>query len=696
MNAPLDPYRKRAPWQKAFSAEELAHGSYAGFIGDEGVVVDGVRYRNITVTPFDGAYYLVSSKATLTFNLTAVCNAACSFCFNGATFFPDVNSSAAQASRSFERSVAFAQAGGVANVSFSGGEPTLLPAKLLNAIEVSRTLPGFKRLHTNGSRVLKRRSDGGVLLDALIQQGLGEVSLSRAAIDQKLNAALMRMPDSASLADAELAVLAAAIRTRLSCFMLPDGVADVEGVRRYIEWGRRLGVNDFVFRLPSNLPQRYTLSSSYAEANSALNDLTTAELRDALCAEGWTETFSRQEADYDLYILRHGATEISVDRGADVPDPDRKIRRLIHMPNNLLYSSWLSSSSFIFDADRAAMVDSLSRVRVDRPGRYPAADARARTTPAPVRYDHDMHLHSTVSDGMLCPSEVVHALLAGGVRRAVFTEHNGVHPNWPALQAYAAECGLDCPIPATEVSANYYAPDGEQAFRVHVLVYGPGVLDAAFHEWIAGANNAEIDFISEVYERLLAQWPDLPPIEEIYRVSDPVSELSARKLTYNRTPLAEAVSRLANVSVDHAKNELIGKISADRKTASGLDCVSLVRWAEELGCVTVLAHPAWVRNIGVKSGTFDSILQAVAHLHAEGLDGIEVTHRLNDDDTRLRLWQLASTLDMLETGGSDFHGKPRDVIGVHGASERQFEQVLARIGHKEKQIGVRLRPHAAS
>jgi hypothetical protein len=57
--------------------------------GNDGGVWQGTPFRNATVVCFDGHQYVVSHKAILTVNVTAACNAACGFCFNGITFFPE-------------------------------------------------------------------------------------------------------------------------------------------------------------------------------------------------------------------------------------------------------------------------------------------------------------------------------------------------------------------------------------------------------------------------------------------------------------------------------------------------------------------------------------------------------------------------------------------------------------------------------
>ena len=58
-------------------------------IGEEGITIDGVFYKNVKIIKSGEFYYIVSDKAVLTITCTAICNARCNFCYNGITFTPD-------------------------------------------------------------------------------------------------------------------------------------------------------------------------------------------------------------------------------------------------------------------------------------------------------------------------------------------------------------------------------------------------------------------------------------------------------------------------------------------------------------------------------------------------------------------------------------------------------------------------------
>lgn len=679
-----------SPLQKGFSPEELGEFLKIRDIGpDWSRPIAGHRYRNVRIAEFEGKHYLVSKKAVLTVNLTATCNAACGFCYNGVTFFPyGRGTDDEQYLSALARTVAFAAAGGIAHVSYSGGEPTLHPDRLLAALDLTGCLAGFKRVHTNGSRLLRDTRSQGVLVEALRAHGATEVSISRAAADRAANSSIMRMRPEDSQEDAALKEIARCLQLRFSGYLHPEGVFDVDGLKRYVDWGVGVGARGFVFRLSSDIPKENSLTGPYASGNARMRHLTTDELCEALVRDGWSYAFRRREVDYDLHILRQGDVEVSIDRSSDVADPDRKIRRLIHMPNSLLYSSWLSGSSLVFDSDRPKLVKAAGKEIVGHKAAFPAAVARRTLGIRPLAPTHDMHVHSSASDGVLAPSEVIDALAKAGIRRAVFTEHNGVHPSWEALSAAAGSAGVDCPIPGAEVSANYVDPQARFAFRFHILVYGHGLLDPAFRKWVARASEAERQFVSDAHARLSETLKGLPSIEAIYHVNDSVPELSCFPTMMRRTPLANAVASASGCTIDEAKR-LIGWLTPEVKNAQSLDAVAVVRRAHAAGCVTVLAHPGWIRNVpSTGNAGLAELMEAIVHVHSEGLDGIELWHRLNDEPTSTSLGQLARSLDMLVTGGSDFHGRPKDTLGIHGSHEAEFDAVLQKIDSKERRLAL--------
>ena len=110
-------------------------------------------------------------------------------------------------------------------------------------------------------------------------------------------------------------------------------------------------------------------------------------------------------------------------------------------------------------------------------------------------------------------------------------------------------------------------------------------------------------------------------------------------------------------------------------TAIALTLAQAAGVIKQAGGVPVLAHP----------GAYDSSIDPITlvrNAKAAGVEGVEVFYPYNQgyllsgDRSRwiARIDALADELGLLKTGGSDFHGRPHDIIqpGDMGLTNEQF------------------------
>lgn len=89
--------------------------------------------------------------------------------------------------------------------------------------------------------------------------------------------------------------------------------------------------------------------------------------------------------------------------------------------------------------------------------------------------------------------------------------------------------------------------------------------------------------------------------------------------------------------------------------------------------MTVLAHPR-----GVSRG-WQVPDEVIAALAAAGLAGIEVNHPQQDEAERRRLSELASSLRLIPSGGSDDHGALTGYrIGTEVAPDGSYADLISR------------------
>jgi hypothetical protein len=109
-----------------------------------------------------------------------------------------------------------------------------------------------------------------------------------------------------------------------------------------------------------------------------------------------------------------------------------------------------------------------------------------------------------------------------------------------------------------------------------------------------------------------------------------------------------------------------------RVPRQGWDVVDAVEKVRAAGGVTVFAHP-YARLRGAVVGEPE-----IRRLAAAGLTGIEVDHPDHAPDDRRELRRLASDLDLVITGSSDYHGARKEQgLGAETTDPRQLERLLA-------------------
>ena len=250
--------------------------------------------------------------------------------------------------------------------------------------------------------------------------------------------------------------------------------------------------------------------------------------------------------------------------------------------------------------------------------------------PGPI----DLHTHSSVSDGTETPTELVNAAVAAGLGTVAITDHDST-AGWQEACAAASGTGLTV-IPGMELSTNYGPAS------VHMLAYLFDPADATIVAETARIRDGRMHRAERIVERIAVD----------YDISwEEVLAQSVEGGTLGRPHIADALVAKGLVSdrsaafesILHWKSGYYEKYYAP----SPLDGVLMIVAA---GGVPVLAHPA-------TQGRYRVIEErAIAELVAAGLFGLEIHHRDNTEDGKLRLYELALKYNLVVTGSSDYHG----------------------------------------
>jgi len=271
----------------------------------------------------------------------------------------------------------------------------------------------------------------------------------------------------------------------------------------------------------------------------------------------------------------------------------------------------------------------------------------------------DLHMHSTASDGAVPPRDLAIAAAAAGLTAIALTDHDTVDGVADARQA-GDERGIEV-IAGVELSA--FEDDRE----THLL--GLHLSDLAAIE----ASLATFRSARRIRaERIVAVLNDLGVPVTLDAVMAEAGTGAIGRPHIARALIAGGWARDSREAFDRYLG--FRKPAFVPKHTLGLaDAIRLVHAA---GGIAILAHPG---GTGMRAW-----LETLAAL---GLDGVEVRHPGHSAEDIARLGALSDHLDLVPSGGSDWHGAtsgPRvlNVMRVpHEWLDRQRERVNLRAAH---------------
>lgn len=307
-----------------------------------------------------------------------------------------------------------------------------------------------------------------------------------------------------------------------------------------------------------------------------------------------------------------------------------------------------------------------------------SGDKAMEQAPYPV----DLQLHSTASDGTETPTELVQHAAARGLQVIALTDHDSVLGLAEAATA-AQALGLWL-VPALEFSTQR-EPDRDFQ-EINILAYGIDphhpALAATLQEVIANRIDQKVQQI----KRLQSYGVDVPVDEVLAAAAGVPGRLHIAQVALARNP--HRFSSLQDVFDQYLAAEAPNPTTVPRR--AGLRVEDAIDVTHAAGGLAVLAHPGSYTNVRDIDG-------AVRRMAAAGLDGIEVCYTYAQNRGHYgaspavvaqiiaHFGRLADELGLLQTGGSDYHGraKPGILPGQAGLTRAEWTDLAARTGWKE-------------
>lgn len=259
----------------------------------------------------------------------------------------------------------------------------------------------------------------------------------------------------------------------------------------------------------------------------------------------------------------------------------------------------------------------------------------------------DLHMHSTASDGSLPAAEVVEAAARARLKVIALTDHDTLG-GVPEAAAAGGRLGVRV-VPGVELSAH----DRGEVHLLGLHISRPDALERR----LAGFREARRARAVQIVERL----NELGVQVTMDNVMEHAGAGAIGRPHVARALVSSGKARDHREAFDRWLGA--GKPAYVEKEYLGMrDAITLVH---EAGGIAVLAHPG--------PAATRARLQELRDL---GLDGVEVRHPGHSAEDIARIGALATHLELLPSGGSDWHGAsqgPR-TIGCMNVPESWLEK----------------------
>ncbi len=289
----------------------------------------------------------------------------------------------------------------------------------------------------------------------------------------------------------------------------------------------------------------------------------------------------------------------------------------------------------------------------------------------------DLHIHSTFSDGSDAPEDIVRQSKSLGLKAVALTDHDNM-AGVPAFLEACREIGITG-IPGVEISAALDERYGQNS-TLHILGYGLDYQDSQVRELLSRV----LDGRSWRNDQIMAKLDDLGiglDWEEV--------EACAGEDVIGRPHIAQAMVDRDYVStVQEAFDRYLAKGApayVDRYRLFPDEAIQMIAGA---GGLTFFAHPfTWIKDEKM-------LEQELAVFKEIGLAGIEAWHSDHTDEQIVALLRIARKLDLMVSGGTDYHGETKPLIKLGSGrgnlciADMHAEKLIDALGRDNSQIYV--------
>jgi predicted metal-dependent phosphoesterase TrpH len=275
----------------------------------------------------------------------------------------------------------------------------------------------------------------------------------------------------------------------------------------------------------------------------------------------------------------------------------------------------------------------------------------------------DLHLHSTVSDGRLPPSDLVRFAHQHGVTTMALSDHDSTD-GVSLAQQVGAQVGTRV-IPAIELSTDL------PGASIHVLGLFLDHTDPTFQQTIHGFRETRLTRAEQMVDALKAIGAPIR-LERVFEI--------AGEGSVGRPHVAQALLEAGHIqTIDEAFERFIGRGGPAYFEGFRLEPAEGVRLIHSVGGFASWAHP---NELDGKD--WRDFLPAVLEA---GIDGLEAYYSKDYGPDYPRLFvEACATYDLVPTVGSDFHGFGTLLVPPGGVPSPPdlLDRLEARVGQLQR------------
>lgn len=249
----------------------------------------------------------------------------------------------------------------------------------------------------------------------------------------------------------------------------------------------------------------------------------------------------------------------------------------------------------------------------------------------------DLHIHSTFSDGSMSPTELVQYAHRQGLSAIAITDHDTIEGIEEAMHV-GNQLGVEV-VSGLELSIKH----GDSA--VHLLGYLFKPSDNELLLALRRLQTARLERNKVILANLNRLGVDID-MQELDKISCHGQS--------GRPHIAQILIQKGVVkNMDEAFDRYLARGGMAYAPRAVLQADAAIEMIKNAGGLAILAHPQQLEKSG------KDVNAVIGKLRTAGLDGVEVYYPTHSRQFKKKLLVIAKKLDLLITGGSDYHGTIR-------------------------------------